>query len=136
MRQAQAAAESLVRACNESKSRALLRQLADLTRKVQHAFAGAASYPELVVQLSVNGRGELTSAAEPEFEAVVNAMLRAAPPSTRMAASVARSDLISDDEFDALLNTLRCPISVSIGGAEISTDDEFESLLDNLRGAR
>ncbi len=111
--------------------------------------------PELVVQLINVSRGQLPAAAavvsvtvaavpvmvEPEFDAVVNAMLLEAAPATEAIASAANSDLISDDEFDALLDKLQSPapaqvsVALAASGAEIITDDEFESLLDKLQGA-
>jgi two-component system, chemotaxis family, sensor kinase CheA len=111
--------------------------------------------PELVGQLIKVSRGELPAAAavvsamaeevpvvaEPEFDAVVNAMLLDAAPPTEAAASAANSDLISDDEFDALLDRLHSPAPSQVRmasvarEAELITDDEFELLLDKMQGA-
>lgn len=44
----EAAAESLIGELNEPNSRALLRQVAELTREVHHSFSGVASDPKLV----------------------------------------------------------------------------------------
>ncbi len=79
--------------------------------------------------------------AEPEFDAVVNAMLLAAAPPSTQTVSAPSSDLISEDEFDALLDKLQraAPAQVSVAsaasGSEIITDDEFEALLDKMHGA-
>lgn len=44
----EASAESLISELNEAKSRAMLRQLADLTREVHHSFSGVAFDPKLI----------------------------------------------------------------------------------------
>ncbi|MGD9601951.1 MAG: chemotaxis protein CheA [Gammaproteobacteria bacterium] len=82
--------------------------------------------------------------AEPEFDAVVAAMLADAP--TAEAAPAAASDLITDDEFELLLDRLQGagapaaarPVAAAAAGAsaasDLMSDDEFESLLDNMHG--
>ena len=88
---------------------------------------------------------EVVTVAEPvveddaafgEFDDVVAGMLAEAPP----AQAAAGSDLISDDEFESLLDNLqatKAPAApVAATAAEIITDDEFESLLDNLQARK
>jgi two-component system chemotaxis sensor kinase CheA len=77
-----------------------------------------------------------------EFDDVVAGMLAGAPKSgdTPTGASQATSEgaasgaLISDDEFESLLDTLQAkrPATPLPAAPELITDDEFESLLDNL----
>ena len=74
-----------------------------------------------------------------EFEALLAA--RRAPAPTNVSAP--NSDVISDDEFDALLDSLQAskaptPVPMQAAPAAHGTisDDEFESLLDNLEAQR
>ncbi len=107
--------------------------------------------PELIEQLLVVANGQPLTAdvaavsviePAPEFDRLVDAMLEDSP-----AAPAPSSDLISDDEFEALLDKLQAqppshasapsaaPTAPAASGSDLITDDEFESLLDNLHGA-
>ena len=65
----------------------------------------------------------------------------AAPQPTAVAVNAGDSDLISEDEFEALLNELHGsgtpgaqPIAASKAGDDLIDEDEFEALLDKLHG--
>ncbi|WP_313171800.1 chemotaxis protein CheA [Stenotrophomonas sp.] len=65
----------------------------------------------------------------------------AAPQPTAVAVDAGDSDLISEDEFEALLNELHGsgtpgaqPIAASKAGDDLIDEDEFEALLDKLHG--
>ena len=86
-----------------------------------------------------------TVSAEPEaagefgeFDDVVAGML-AESNSDAAAAPSTTADLITDDEFESLLNNLqaaKAAPAAPAGNPDLITDDEFESLLDNLQAKK
>jgi len=114
----------------------------------------AFAVPELIAELAAIARGESVAAPAAvadiaEFDAVVDAMLQGAR-SDASATAAAASDLITEDEFEALLDKLQSPAvaapvaaparqipvaPVSAGSTDLISDDEFEALLDHMHGA-
>ncbi len=82
---------------------------------------------------------------DPEFDAVVRAMLDDAEAEKVSTAATDGPDLISDDEFEALLDKINRPQAAGSPVAmreaqhepavDLISDDEFEVLLDNLNGS-
>lgn len=79
-----------------------------------------------------------TPVASGEFDEVVAGMI-----AEEVAHPSPAGDLITDDEFEALLDKLQTDVrpaagveAVSTGNPDLITDDEFEALLDNLQTAK
>ena len=79
------------------------------------------------------GTGDAATPGSGEFDEVVAAMLN-----VETTPAVGASDVISDDEFDQMLDRLTPQESAAPAAASahsgIITDDEFDALLDNLPG--
>jgi two-component system chemotaxis sensor kinase CheA len=81
-----------------------------------------------------------------EFDDVVAGMLASVPDASGMPAGASQATsevapsgaLISDDEFESLLDTLQAkrPVTPLPAAPDLITDDEFESLLDNLKSQK
>jgi two-component system, chemotaxis family, sensor kinase CheA len=131
-----------------------LRVLDSLRAMFDELRAGAAptrAAPELMAALIDIAKGTTAAPApaavvSPEnapgtddFDSVVAMMLEADAPAMATEAADAPVDLITDDEFEALLDSKAAkPTSAFVvptaGGDGIITDDEFEAVLDKLHG--
>ena len=114
--------------------------LAALTQLAQPASADE----DISAEYALDEPVQIDDAADLEFDQLLDAI--APTPDSSVAAESTGSDIITDDEFEALLDQLhgsghspsgqaQMPIEAdhSTGDDEI-TDDEFEALLDQLHG--
>lgn len=117
--------------------------LAALTQLAQPASADEDSSAEY----ALDEPAQVDDAADLEFDQLLDAI--APTPDSSVAAESADSDIITDDEFEALLDQLHgsgysssgqadMPLeadhSATSAGDDQITDDEFEALLDQLHG--
>ena len=124
---------------------AFLRVLDTLRTMFDALRAGAIpehAAPELLAELrsfaSGNfGAGEAAAPESGEFDEVVAAMIEA-----KTTPASGTSDVISDDEFDQMLDRLTTQKSAATAAPAVAsaksgiiTDEEFDALFDNLQGA-
>ena len=108
-----------------------------------HFDAAQQSLDWLQAMLDAVSGGTEPPHAPPSLIAQFDMSPPAAPAPVPVAAPAASGDLISDDEFEALLDQLHgsgAPAAVTAapakpsGGGDLISDDEFEALLDQLHG--
>ncbi|MDY1035295.1 chemotaxis protein CheA [Stenotrophomonas sp. CFBP8980] len=126
---------AMVELCHAAEETLGLVRAGQATLQPHHFDAGQQSLDYLQAMLDSVSAGEEPGHAPPELIAQFD--VGAAPASTSAAASGDPS-LISDDEFEALLDQLHgggAPTAVAPKAADaMISEDEFEALLDQLHG--
>lgn len=125
---------AMVELCHAAEETLGLVRAGQATLQPRHFDAGQQSLDYLQAMLDSVSAGEEPGHAPPDLIAQFD--VGAAPASTPAAAS--DPSLISDDEFEALLDQLHgggAPTAVAAKAADaMISEDEFEALLDQLHG--
>lgn len=111
----EAAAELLITELNEPKSRAILRQLAELTREVHHSFYGVASDPKLI---------EITKHAMPDARERLSYVIEKTEESAHRTLGAVEEMLAVTDQLIGNANELETSLTAG-SGPDVGRLQEF-----------
>lgn len=129
---------AMVELCHAAEETLGLARSGQATLLPRHFDAAQQSLDALQAMLDAVAGGAQPAHAPPSLVAQFDARPAAAPAAAGIAGAGTDPSLISDDEFEALLDQLhgsRPPSAVPRAEAALIGDDEFEALLDQLHGS-
>ena len=129
--------QPMVELCHAAEETLGLARSGQATLQPHHFDAGQQSLDYLQAMLDAVSNGEEPGHAPPELIAQFDAG-SALAPAAGQAAATANPDLITEDEFDALLDQLQGNAKAAAKAPAddgLISEDEFEALLDQLHGS-